>query len=92
MRSAEQVKSWCSLRSFVMSALIRGVIDGDAARLTVIANEVFRDNIRRGMSVFDEEYFMKLGGKLKVRVLVAEVDGVAAGSTLMTNATVETPA
>jgi GNAT superfamily N-acetyltransferase len=71
---------------------MRGFGDGDAARLAVIANEAFRDEIGRGMSVFDEEYFVKRGGRPGVRILVAEVDGVVAGFMLMTDATVEAPA
>ncbi len=71
---------------------MRGFRDGDAAGLAEIANEAFSDEIGRGMQVFDKDYFVKRGGRPGVRLVVAEVEGVAAGFMLMTDATVETPA
>jgi GNAT superfamily N-acetyltransferase len=73
-------------------ARLRECVDGDARRLAVIANEAFSDEITRGMPVFDEEYFVKRRGRPGVRLVVAEVDGVASGFMLMTDATLEAPA
>ena len=73
-------------------AEVRGFGEGDAARLAEIANMAFGDEIGRGMPVFDEEYFMKRRDRPGVRLVVAEMDGVAVGFMLMTDATVEAPA
>jgi RimJ/RimL family protein N-acetyltransferase len=73
-------------------AQLREYVDGDGRRLAAVANEAFGDEITRGMQVFDEEYFVKRSGRPGVRLIVAEVDGVAAGFMLMTDATVEAPA
>jgi GNAT superfamily N-acetyltransferase len=73
-------------------AEVRGFRDGDAARLAEIANVAFGDEIMRGMAVFDEEYFLKRRHRPGVRLVVAEVEGLAAGFMLMTDATVEAPA
>ena len=73
-------------------AVVRGFRDGDAAWLAEIANTAFGDEIGRGMPVFDEEYFVKRRDRPGVRLVVAEVDGAAAGFMLMTDATVEAPA
>lgn len=72
-------------------AEVRGSRDGDAVRLAAIANEAFSDEIMRGMPVFDEEYFVKRCGRPGFRLVVAEVDGVAVGFALLTDATVEVP-
>jgi len=72
--------------------VVRGFRDGDAAWLAEIANTAFGDEIGRGMPVFDEEYFVKRRDRPGVRLVVAEMDGVAVGFMLMTDATVEAPA
>jgi len=71
---------------------VRGFRQGDAARLAAIANTAFGDEVTRGMPVFDEDYFASRSGRPGVRLVMAEVDSVAAGFMLMTDATVEVPA
>jgi len=73
-------------------AEVRGFRAGDEAKLAEIANEAFSDEIGRGMTAFDGEYFVKRGARPGVRLTVAEDSGVPAGFALMTEATSEVPA
>jgi len=71
---------------------VRSFRAGDEAQLAGIANEAFADEVRRGMTAFDGEYFVKRSTMPRVRLTVAEHSGAPAGFALMTEATVEAPA
>lgn len=73
-------------------AQIRYFRAGDEARLAGIANDAFSDEIMRGMSAFDAEYFVKRSTRPGIRLTVAEHLGAPVGFALMTEATAEVPA
>jgi ribosomal protein S18 acetylase RimI-like enzyme len=71
--------------------IIRPVTDHDAAKCTKIANEAFRDEIKRGMNEFIPEYFINRIERPSLRLMVAYEDDVL-GFVLVTDANAFVPA
>jgi GNAT superfamily N-acetyltransferase len=70
---------------------LRSMIETDSVKCSEIAAEAFADEIEMGMPVFSSEYFASRIPSERVKIIVADADGVV-GFMVVTDATVEAPA
>ena len=71
---------------------IRSYKESDSNTLVSIANEAFRDEIRRGMGSFTQDTFMGWTKRRGCVISVYEIDGVDVGFMILTEGNIEAPA